>query len=90
MAVQLISAAQALQNLDNFSVVIDARSEDEHALDCLPHAINWPTLNNQERILVGTLYKQQGAFEAKKIGASLAQPRLNTKPDRHSTDRSRA
>ena len=71
MAVQLISAAQALQNLDNFSVVIDARSEDEHALDCLPHAINWPTLNNQERILVGTLYKQQGAFEAKKIGASL-------------------
>ena len=29
MAVQLISAAQALQNLDNFSVVIDARSEDE-------------------------------------------------------------
>ncbi len=72
MAVQLISAAQALQNLDNFSVVIDARSEDEHALDCLPHAINWPTLNNQERILVGTLYKQQGAFEAKKIGASLA------------------
>lgn len=72
MAVQLISAAQALHTLDSFSVVIDARSEDEHALDHLPAALNWPTLNNQERILVGTLYKQQGAFEAKKIGASLA------------------
>lgn len=72
MAVQIISAAQALQELNRFSQIIDARSEDEFALDHLPGAVNWPTLNNQERILVGTLYKQQGSFEAKKIGASLA------------------
>ena len=51
--------------------MIDARSEGEFEIDCLPGAVNWPSLNNAERVLVGTLYKQQGAFEAQKIGAAL-------------------
>jgi tRNA 2-selenouridine synthase len=54
-----------------FSTIIDARSEDEHTLDHLPHAVNWPSLNNEERIFVGTMYKQQGAFEAQKHGAAM-------------------
>ena len=54
-----------------FSTVIDARSEDEFALDHLPHALNWPSLNNEERIFVGTKYKQVGAFEAQKHGAAM-------------------
>jgi tRNA 2-selenouridine synthase len=54
-----------------FSTIIDARSEDEFALDHLPGAVNWPSLNNQERILVGTMYKQINAFEAQKHGAAL-------------------
>ena len=54
-----------------FSTVIDARSEDEFALDHLPHALNWPSLNNEERIFVGTMYKQVGAFEAQKHGATM-------------------
>lgn len=54
-----------------FSTIIDARSEGEYALDHLPHAVNWPSLNNEERIFVGTMYKQQGAFEAQKHGASM-------------------
>lgn len=54
-----------------FSTIIDARSEDEFALDHLPGAVNWPSLNNQERILVGTMYKQVSAFEAQKHGAAL-------------------
>ena len=52
-----------------FSTIIDARSEDEYALDHLPGAVNWPSLNNEERIFVGTMYKQQGAFEAQKHGS---------------------
>ncbi|MDI9330739.1 MAG: tRNA 2-selenouridine(34) synthase MnmH [Alphaproteobacteria bacterium] len=78
MSLTTIPAAQAAQRLSlppdhpqGFSAVIDARSEGEYALDCLPGAINWPSLNNEERVLVGTLYKQQGAFEAQKIGAAL-------------------
>lgn len=54
-----------------FSTLIDARSEDEYALDHLPHAVNWPSLNNEERIFVGTMYKQVGAFEAQKHGAAM-------------------
>ena len=74
MPVQLVSAEEAIQAMsqaDGYSCIIDARSEDEFALDRLPHAFNWPSLSNEERIRVGTLYKQVGAFEANKLGASL-------------------
>lgn len=78
MSLSIIPALEAAQRLSlpadhpqGFGAVIDARSEGEYALDRLPGAVNWPSLNNEERILVGTLYKQQGAFEAQKIGAAL-------------------
>lgn len=60
-----------LPALDEFDTIIDARSESEFALDHLPGAINCPVLDDAQRILVGTTYKQVGAFEAKKIGAPL-------------------
>jgi tRNA 2-selenouridine synthase len=62
---------QTMSQHDGYSCIIDARSEDEFALDRLPHALNWPSLSNDERIRVGTLYKQVGAFEANKLGATL-------------------
>jgi len=63
--------AEILPELDSFDTIIDVRSEGEFALDHLPGAINCPVLNNEERIRVGTLYKQVGSFEAKKVGAPL-------------------
>jgi tRNA 2-selenouridine synthase len=66
-----ITAAQALAQLEQFSAVIDARSESEFALDRLPGALNWPVLNDAERIVVGTEYAQISAFTAKKRGAAL-------------------
>jgi tRNA 2-selenouridine synthase len=60
-----------LGTLGGFSTIIDARSEDEHALDHLPGAVNWPSLTNEERIFVGTMYKQLGAFDAQKHGAAM-------------------
>ncbi|MDP3518991.1 MAG: tRNA 2-selenouridine(34) synthase MnmH [Hydrogenophaga sp.] len=72
MSVTKISATEALQHLSEFDAVIDARSEAEHAEDHLPGAINWPTLNNEERHTIGTLYKQVNPFEAKKRGAALS------------------
>ena len=72
MPVQTLPATDALSRLDQFETVIDARSEDEYALDHVPGAVNWPTLNNAERTLIGTMYKQVNAFEAKKRGAALA------------------
>jgi tRNA 2-selenouridine synthase len=47
------------------------RSESEFALDHIPGAINCPVLDDDERIRVGTMYKQVNAFEAKKVGAAL-------------------
>ena len=66
-----MTAADALSRLGEFADVIDARSEGEFAEDHLPGAINWPSLNNEERQLVGTEYKQISAFDAKKRGAAL-------------------
>ena len=72
MPIQTLSAVEALNAIDRFDAVIDARSEAEHALDHLPHAVNWPTLNDAERAEIGTLYKQVNPFEARKRGAALA------------------
>ncbi|MDP3700122.1 MAG: tRNA 2-selenouridine(34) synthase MnmH [Hylemonella sp.] len=67
-----ISADEALQKLDSFDTIIDARSENEYAEDHLLGAVNWATLDNQQRHDIGTLYKQVNAFEAKKRGGALA------------------
>jgi tRNA 2-selenouridine synthase len=78
VSVTFISAQDAMSRMaiplgepGGFSTIIDARSEDEYALDHLPGAVNWPSLNNEERIFVGTLYKQVNAFEAQKHGAAM-------------------
>jgi len=66
-----ISAEEALATLGRYSDVIDARSEGEYAEDHLPGALNWPSLHDEERKIVGTKYKQISQFEAKKLGAAL-------------------
>jgi rhodanese-related sulfurtransferase len=71
MSLHLISASEAMAQLDQFDAILDARSEGEHAEDHLPGALSWPSLNNEERIKVGTLYKQVNPFEAQKVGAAL-------------------
>ena len=71
MPVVTIAAADALARLAAFDTVIDTRSEDEYAEDRLPGAVNWPSLTNEERRLVGTEYKQVSPFVAQKRGAAL-------------------
>ncbi len=71
MSVQTLPAAQAAARLSEFDTVIDARSESEYAEDHLPGAVNWPSLGDEERARVGTIYKQDNPFEARKIGAAL-------------------
>ena len=66
-----ITAAEALPRLAEFDTLIDARSESEYALDRLPGAVNWPSLTDAQRIVVGTEYVQASAFVAKKRGAAM-------------------
>jgi tRNA 2-selenouridine synthase len=72
MSLTSLPASEVIGRLHEFDTIIDARSEGEYAEDHLPGAINWPTLNNEERRDIGTLYKQVNAFEAKKRGAAIA------------------
>mgnify|MGYP001027455431 CR=1 FL=1 len=53
-------------------LILDARSESEFQQDHIPGAINLPTLNDQERIEVGTLYKQVSPFKARLRGSTIA------------------
>src|ERR1700761_1126019 len=59
-----------------FDTLIDARSPAEFALDHIPGAINCPVLDDEERRIVGTLYKQQGAFEARRLGGGMVAANL--------------
>jgi tRNA 2-selenouridine synthase len=71
MSVTTMPAAVAMERLDTFGAVIDARSESEYAEDHLTGAVNWPSLNDAQRAEVGTIYKQVSPFEARKRGALL-------------------
>ncbi len=87
MSLTTITAEEALRRLGEFDTLIDARSEDEYAEDHLPGAVNWPTLNNEERKLVGTIYKQVNAFEANKRGAAMAARNISHHIEREVLDK---
>lgn len=75
--------AEQLITLDEFWTLrkqvplIDARSESEFAQSHIPGAFNLPILNDQERITVGTLYKEKGSEEATLKGFELVGPRFH-------------
>ncbi len=69
MALTLTSLAQIAQL--GFDDIIDVRSPAEFAEDHVPGAINLPVLDDTERAEVGTIYKQDSPFRARKIGAAL-------------------
>jgi tRNA 2-selenouridine synthase len=60
----------SLAEIANFDEVIDVRTPLEFADDHIPGAINAPVLSNEERVVVGTMYKDS-PFEATRYGAAL-------------------
>src|SRR5258706_1106061 len=62
--------------LRNSLPIVDVRSPLEFQEGSIPGAVNIPLLNNEERIAVGTDYKQKGQAEAIKTGFRLVGPRL--------------
>jgi tRNA 2-selenouridine synthase len=59
-----------------FDEIIDARSPSEFRLDHIPGAINCPVLDDEQRRIVGTLYKEQGAFAARRTGGAMVADNL--------------
>ncbi|SFU05170.1 tRNA 2-selenouridine synthase [Algoriphagus locisalis] len=76
MAEQLISLDEFWSLREQFPM-IDARSEGEFEQSHIPGAFNIPILNNSERIVVGTLYKEKGSEEATIKGFELVGPRFH-------------
>ena len=72
-----------LSQLDEFDEIIDVRTPAEFAEDHIPGAINCPVLSNEERITVGTLYKQVSPFEARKVGAALVAKNISSHLQTH-------
>ena len=58
-------------NPSDYDMVIDVRSPSEFLDDHIPGAVNMPVLSDIERADVGTIYKQQSSFIARKTGAAL-------------------
>ena len=65
------STITTLDDDSTFDEIIDVRTPAEYALDHIPGAVNFPVLSNEDRVIVGTKYKQESSFEAKKLGATL-------------------
>ncbi|CAG4893992.1 tRNA 2-selenouridine(34) synthase MnmH [Paraburkholderia saeva] len=61
----------SLEKAGDFDEIIDVRTPLEFAEDHIPGALNAPVLSNEERVLVGTTYKQVSPFEGTRIGAAL-------------------
>ncbi|SAL58993.1 tRNA 2-selenouridine synthase [Caballeronia peredens] len=60
-----------IDRLRDFEEVVDVRTPLEFAEDHIPGAINAPVLSNEERVIVGTMYKQVSPFEATRVGAAM-------------------
>jgi tRNA 2-selenouridine synthase len=65
-----IAKVERFEDYRLFDEIIDVRTPAEFADDHIPGAINCPVLDNEQRIEVGTLYKQHSPFVAKRIGAA--------------------
>ena len=89
MALIPTSAVDAIARLDRFSAIVDARSPSEYAIDRIPGAVNWPSLDDEQRALVGTEYKQMSSFAARKRGAVMVARNIASHIEQHLQDASK-
>jgi tRNA 2-selenouridine synthase len=57
-------------------LTIDVRSPKEFTKGHIPHAVNLPLFNDEERTKIGTIYKQIGRNEAIEAGLEIAGPKM--------------
>ncbi|HTA27497.1 MAG TPA: tRNA 2-selenouridine(34) synthase MnmH [Bacteroidia bacterium] len=72
---QSVSASEFCSLSKNYPV-IDVRTPAEFEHGHIPGAINIPLFTNEDRVVVGTLYKEQGKQPAMLKGMELAGPRF--------------
>jgi len=62
--------------LSNGHLTIDVRSPKEFGKGHIPHTVNLPLFNDEERAKVGTIYKQIGRNEAIEAGLEIVGPKM--------------
>ncbi|MDX1808235.1 MAG: tRNA 2-selenouridine(34) synthase MnmH [Sulfurospirillaceae bacterium] len=67
---KIISTEDFLDDLDEFDIIIDARSPKEYHHSKIPNAVNLYALSDSEHQEVGYIYKQLSKNDAKLKGAS--------------------
>ena len=67
--------------------IIDVRSPAEFAEDHIPGAINLPVFSNEERAEIGTIYKQESPFLARRQGAALVSQNIASHIQNHLLDK---
>ena len=79
MANNLIAADGYVARIrNNRSIILDTRSEAEYEHAHIPGSVNLPLLNNEERVIVGTLYKQEGREAAIEKGFEIVKPKAQS------------
>lgn len=71
-----IELAKALQQRRAGALIIDVRTPAEFAEATIPGAVNVPIFSNEERVHVGTVYKEQGSRTARRLGVELVSPKI--------------
>jgi len=74
MKENIIGIEEAI-NLSN-TIFIDVRSESEFSEACIPDSINMPILKDEERMIVGNVYRNKSIEEAKSLGLNYASYKL--------------
>ncbi len=78
-----------LDRAGEFDEIIDVRTPLEFAEDHIPGALNAPVLSNEERVLVGTMYRQVSPYEATRVGAAIVARNIARHLDTTFADRPR-
>lgn len=76
-------------DLTVFDEIIDVRSRLEYREDHISGAILLPVLDDNERAEIGTVYKQESAFEARKQGAAIVTRNISRHLEEHFRDKPR-
>ncbi len=67
---------KALELRNKGALLVDVRTPAEFAEATIPGAINVPIFSDEERVQVGTLYKQKGKGTARMLGVELVSPKI--------------
>ena len=77
MAIKLLTPEEFLSH-QSLCPILDVRSPGEYNHAHIPGAYNLPLFNDEERVLVGTAYKQESRETAIKIGLDFFGPKMRS------------